>query len=144
MSGPGAAYLTGEITELITVDAAGQQKSYGGVAIVAGSGIFVTAAGAIAVSRQLGSLPQLDPRLDPQLGAISAAPSAALSAALAAAPGPRMSYQLGLPGDSAGRGRRAQSAAVCTDPCDAAGGGGVWGDVSGDCKFTSADVLQLV
>ena len=40
-----------------------------------------------------------------------------------------------------GPSRRAQDA--CTDPCTVAGGGGIWGDFSGDCKFTVDDVLQL-
>ena len=29
------------------------------------------------------------------------------------------------------------------DPCSVSGGGGVWGDFSGDCQFTVDDVLQL-
>eukprot|EP00965_Chrysotila_dentata_P030772 1024984-Pleurochrysis_carterae.AAC.1 len=31
----------------------------------------------------------------------------------------------------------------CFDACSIHGGGGVWGDVNGDCQFTSADVLFL-
>eukprot|EP00965_Chrysotila_dentata_P258066 6213087-Pleurochrysis_carterae.AAC.1 len=31
----------------------------------------------------------------------------------------------------------------CEDACSADRGGGVWGDVNGDCQFTSADVLSL-
>eukprot|EP00965_Chrysotila_dentata_P013296 439499-Pleurochrysis_carterae.AAC.1 len=31
----------------------------------------------------------------------------------------------------------------CIDACSIYGGGGVWGDVNGDCQFTSADVLSL-
>eukprot|EP00965_Chrysotila_dentata_P057838 1917714-Pleurochrysis_carterae.AAC.1 len=31
----------------------------------------------------------------------------------------------------------------CTDACSTRGGGGIWGDVNGDCQFTSADVLSL-
>ena len=42
------------------------------------------------------------------------------------------------------RSRRANAVALsCTNACDAAGGGAIWGDVDGDCMFTSADVLAL-
>jgi len=39
--------------------------------------------------------------------------------------------------------RRGRRVAECTDACSVDGGGQVWGDVSGDCQFTSADVLVL-
>jgi len=92
----GAAPVTGEIIELITVVlATGARRSYGGVDLVAGQGVAVAGTG----RRLQGSL--------------------------ALAPPPRRHLQ-----------------ATCTDECDA-DGGAVMGDVSGDCQFTLADVLEL-
>lgn len=39
--------------------------------------------------------------------------------------------------------RRRLQTGSCNDPCTEAGGGMILGDISGDCKFTSADVLRL-
>ena len=105
INGSGTAFIFGEVVELITiVTASGEQRSYGGVDIVAGSG-SVAVQGSSGTGRRLSSSR------------------------------PRVS-SLRLP-------RRRLQAGTCSDACSAAGGGQILGDVSGDCQFTSADVLAL-
>ena len=57
----------------------------------------------------------------------------------AGATGRRLQSSLAL---AASPPRRRRLQTTCTDPCDAEGGA-VLGDVSGDCQFTSADVLAV-
>ena len=117
--GSAVTLISGVIVELISADAAGTQHRLSAVDIVAGLGYADVSLAARRTRRQLAPHATLEPSLRLR---------AAMRRALASRAG----------ATAVGRRRRAQSSGGC-DACTAR----VYGDVSEDCTFTSADILAV-